>query len=182
VQTTDNKKGKTEKVDKTNKNINNNVRTQKYTVNFDARGRMLERSPKDEEVTSGKIYQAPSDKKEVAENFANHQIKKAQLEGITATLELMLEPKIELGEIITLEGLPRLDIGNYQVVGVKHSISAGSSGTTVELKRNALGKGGEKNKTKDKTNTTVGGDKLKTKQKPKRVEFDAKGNRIDNKG
>lgn len=177
VNTIDTKKGENKTESVSNKNISNNVKTQKYNANYDQNGKLQYKSAKDSENASGKTINAPSDDGEVAKNYANHTIKKAQLEGIKATLDISLEPKLEVNSIVTLEGFPLKDIGNYLVTGVRDTVNKGGFGaTTVELKRAAIGKAKQTDKTQAKVNTTTGGDKIDAKKKSN-VVYDQNANK-----
>ena len=178
--TIDTKKGETKKEVVNNSNIKNDVKTQKYNVNYDQNGKLRFKDSKDSENASGKTINSPKDDDKVTQNYINNHIKTSQLNGIKATLQLSLEPQLEVNTIISIEGYPMKDIGNYLVVGVKDVIRGGAYGaTTVELKRAAVGKAKQGEKTKAKVNTTTGDtNKVTSKKKANVVYYDNKGKEI----
>lgn len=176
VSTINNAKGESTEKSLDKSNIDNNVKTQKYDVNLDQYGKVKYTTPKDKTNSSGAVINSPSDKPDVTNNFANNTIKKAQLEGITATLSISLEPKLNINEVITLEGFPLKDIGNYLITGIKDTVTAsGYAATSVELKRAAIGKAKQAEKTSATVNSEAGGGKLDGKKKSSFVFLDQNG-------
>ncbi len=151
--------------------VENNTSTGKIKANWDTNGKFKGKTNNDNLITN------PSNDKEVIKNQANKTVGDAQLGNIEATLTLEGEPQIIEGMIITMAGVAQKHIGNYYVVGVKHSISNSGYETIVELKKNATNKPITNNatKTSETVNNSTGTKNVNDKTEVKTVNYTQNG-------
>jgi len=96
-----------------------------------------------------------------AKNLAASSKKKADLKVLTATLRVLLSPRIEPNAVLTMAGCADRHNGNWFIEKVKHSISGSIADTTIYLVRN--GKKGAKGEKAKLTNTATGPKKQDSK-------------------
>ncbi len=109
---------------------------------------------------------SPKDK-DTLKNEGAGRTKKQQRKSSTASVELLGDPNLKSGMIITIETHTKRNSGNYLVVSVDHKIDSGGYTMTLELERrgaksasqktqNTQGGLAKKTDTTEKVNTSVG--------------------------
>jgi phage protein D len=166
----------TEKAD--NSNLANNKALGKYKFNANGEGGYVKADDKNA-VATGKNTFVAIPNKDRLKNTANSEVKKANLEGLEATLNLEGEPRINAGDIITIAGVAKRHLGNYLVQSVRHTISGGGFLTTLELKKNATAKNESAGKVSGSVNDSKGTDKPNEKKALKNKKFDANGKALN---
>ena len=74
-----------------------------------------------------------------ATSRANAEYRREQEEQIKAKATLVGDPRVDVGIIVNIRGLPSMLAGNYYVDGVNQVLGTGGYETIMSMKRNALG-------------------------------------------
>ena len=87
---------------------------------------------------SGKHLTRPEDKKDQLDKQVLNQVQNSMLGEVTATLSVVLNPEIKLGDIITLNGVAEIHSGNWYVQEIVHVIESGGASSDLQLNKNAV--------------------------------------------
>ncbi|RUP38226.1 MAG: hypothetical protein EKK63_12665 [Acinetobacter sp.] len=152
----------------------------KAPVNFDVDGFKKNTNVVPTKTTSGNVVNSPGNK-DAAKKVASGANRTASAVQLKATLKTELEPTIEAGEIITVNGVGKRYSGNWQIRKKTDDVTESPATSTFELIKNGTGKPISKASSNAKTqNTTTGesqGDssKMNTKKQVKDVNFTVDG-------
>lgn len=99
--------------------------------------------------------QNSTESKNLSKNIQNQGI----LDSNPVELQTELDPLVEPGDIITMKGVAKKHLGNYQIVSIKYKISGSGATNTCQMKTNGTGSTKGSFKPSGKVNNSVGKDK-----------------------